>query len=217
VAEYGERRLEEGGKPHIAILSTRTFGHTTAQCTAQPHIFSTYKPERPSPFPRTADSTPLWKAVRASSAAPGYFPTLQLAGASHLDGAVVANNPAQLALLETDLLWPARPLCCLFSVGTGRVLQHSRAGMGAGLGEAVSAAWAGLADTETTHHLLRHQLPGKEYWRLSPALQPENILRIDEVDEGKLEHMMQDARRSIERNDRMLGHLAERLKEHSTL
>ena len=102
-----------------------------------------------------------------------FYLTLQLAGASHLDGAVVANNPAQIALLETDLLWPARPLCCLFSVGTGRVLQHSRAGMGAGLGEAVSAAWAGLADTETTHHLLRHQLPGKEYWRLSPALQPE--------------------------------------------
>ena len=35
VAEYGERRLEEGGKPHIAILSTRTFGHTTAQAVRQ--------------------------------------------------------------------------------------------------------------------------------------------------------------------------------------
>ena len=45
----------------------------------------------------------------------------------------------------------------------------------------------------------------------------QNILSIDEVDEGKLEHMMKDARHSIERNDRMLGLLAERLTEHSTL
>ena len=43
---------------------------------------------------------PIWQAIMASCAAPGYFSQVLISGSTHVDGAMVANNPTQLALLE---------------------------------------------------------------------------------------------------------------------
>ena len=55
-----------------------------------------------------------------SAAAPKKNLAVQVEGRTLQDGAIVANNPAALALLECRQLWPSYPLHCLVSLGSGR-------------------------------------------------------------------------------------------------
>jgi len=61
----------------------------------------------------------LWHALRASSAAPYYLADFAHGGLRWQDGAVVANNPALLALSEASARWPGVPVDVLVSLGSG--------------------------------------------------------------------------------------------------
>ena len=62
-----------------------------------------------------------WEAVRASSAAPGYYEDFKLDGYVFHDGGLLANNPTAIALHEAKQLWPAFDKnICIFSIGNGR-------------------------------------------------------------------------------------------------
>jgi len=67
----------------------------------------------------------IWEAVRATTAAPGYFDeiTIQDPGNATLrtfiDGGVGYNNPAECAIEEAKQIWPHRPVGILLSIGTG--------------------------------------------------------------------------------------------------
>ena len=57
-----------------------------------------------------------WEAVRASSAAPGFFDDFRTQGLVFQDGALIANNPSSVGLHEAKHLWPKEKLQCLVSL-----------------------------------------------------------------------------------------------------
>ena len=77
--------------------------------TRFPEIFS----ERDHPEVSVAD------VAAATSAAPTYFPAVQIEDNWYVDGAVSTNNPALIALTEAEKLYPEDEIK-VFSIGSGQ-------------------------------------------------------------------------------------------------
>jgi uncharacterized protein len=94
-------------------------------------VFNSRRRSDGAPNPECNLNLPLWQLVRASAAAPAYFPpeVVQLGERRHefIDGGITAyNNPAFIAFLTATLpqyriQWPAGPeYLSVVSVGTGQ-------------------------------------------------------------------------------------------------
>lgn len=68
---------------------------------------------------RKADTCAIYQAARATSAAPTYYLAQTIYGKKYIDGGAGHNNPAQLAKLEAEKLWPGRKIDAIVSIGTG--------------------------------------------------------------------------------------------------
>ncbi|XP_061524103.1 calcium-independent phospholipase A2-gamma isoform X1 [Phycodurus eques] len=142
----------------------------------------------------------MWQAIRASSAAPGYFQEYVLGKDLHQDGGLLINNPTALAIHECKCLWPNTPLQCVLSLGTGR---HEVAGkngttytsLKAKLTNVISSA----TDTEEVHTMLDALLPPDTYFRFNPSMSEDVPLNESRVD--KLNFLMGEGERYLERND----------------
>ena len=61
----------------------------------------------------------ILEAARATSAAPTYFPPIEIDGDLYVDGGIGYNNPTEEAIREAHRIWPNRKIGCLVSIGTG--------------------------------------------------------------------------------------------------
>lgn len=69
--------------------------------------------------PGPAHDTLLWKAARATSAAPGFFEKVQIGTVDHIDGGLGCNNPAKVAFQDVAQIHGMQPPILVLSIGTG--------------------------------------------------------------------------------------------------
>ncbi|CAE6439267.1 unnamed protein product [Rhizoctonia solani] len=67
----------------------------------------------------------IWKAARATSAAPTFFKGVSIKGENGIlmrfvDGGIAVNNPTERVLAEAQSLFPDGHLSCILSIGTGQ-------------------------------------------------------------------------------------------------
>uniref|UniRef100_A0A8C5ARJ6 PNPLA domain-containing protein n=1 Tax=Gadus morhua TaxID=8049 RepID=A0A8C5ARJ6_GADMO len=149
----------------------------------------------------------LWQALRASSAAPGYFQEFALGPDLHQDGGLLINNPTALAIHECQCLWPGTPLECVVSLGTGRFAtpgKHSatHTSLKTKLVNVISSA----TDTEEVHTMLDALLPTGTYFRFNPYMSEE--IPLDESRQEKLNLLQAEAQRYLGRNEEKMKRAA---------
>ncbi|NXE23907.1 PLPL8 phospholipase, partial [Ardeotis kori] len=157
----------------------------------------------------------LWQAIRASSAAPGYFQEYILGNDLHQDGGLLLNNPSALAVHECKCLWPDVPLQCLISLGTGRYESEGKTNvtytsLKAKLTNVISSA----TDTEEVHTMLDALLPPDTYFRFNPLMNED--IPLDESRKEKLNQLQTDGIRYLERNEEKLRKAAKILTQEKT-
>jgi len=125
------------------ICPTFVVAKKALQVGGTPTIFRSYTGEgiRPS-------KCEIWKAARATSAAPSFFKEMYIdvprPGVTYVDGGLGHNNPAELALDEAGRIWPDNKSFCLLSIGTGR--QQAFAVVNTSLPNDVTVAQRSLFD-----------------------------------------------------------------------
>ncbi|XP_008571857.1 PREDICTED: calcium-independent phospholipase A2-gamma isoform X2 [Galeopterus variegatus] len=157
----------------------------------------------------------MWQAIRASSAAPGYFAEYALGDDLHQDGGLLLNNPSALAIHECKCLWPDIPLECIVSLGTGRYESDVRnivtsTSLKTKLSNVINSA----TDTEEVHIMLDGLLPPDTYFRFNPVM-CENI-PLDESRNEKLDQLQLEGLKYIERNEQKLKKVAKILSQEKT-
>lgn len=192
----------EANRPKLVAVSVNAH-------TVQPFLFRTYaqNPVIGNVFDGTCRAE-IWQAIRASSAAPGYFQEFKFGSSILLDGGMLVNNCAGVAHAEARLLWPDEPIQCLVSVGSGKFKPRDVMNVNAtSLYEKAHGLVYSATDTETIHMILRNLIDN--YYRLNPQLS-ENIL-ISENRKLKLDQLKKEARQYMQNNEFMLDQLTKKL------
>ncbi|XP_015225166.1 PREDICTED: calcium-independent phospholipase A2-gamma-like, partial [Cyprinodon variegatus] len=159
----------------------------------------------------------MWQAVRASSAAPGYFEEFPLQSDIHQDGGIILNNPCALSIHESRLLWPNQPFKCVLSLGTGRFDRVKRGPTtSTSLLTKINNLITSATDTEGVHTLLDELLPPDVYFRFNPMLNAE--VSLDENRPETLDQLVKDTQDYLDRNQPKVAKLCSVLgKERSTV
>ncbi|XP_070686766.1 calcium-independent phospholipase A2-gamma-like [Pempheris klunzingeri] len=149
----------------------------------------------------------LWQAIRATSAAPGYFQEFTLGNDLHQDGGLLINNPTALAIHECKCLWPNTPLECVVSLGTGRYESPSKNSVTyTSLKTKLTNVISSATDTEEVHAMLDAFLPPDTYFRFNPYMSED--ISMDESRQEKLNLLQAEGIRYLERNELKLKKVA---------
>uniref|UniRef100_A0A3Q0R0C0 PNPLA domain-containing protein n=1 Tax=Amphilophus citrinellus TaxID=61819 RepID=A0A3Q0R0C0_AMPCI len=149
----------------------------------------------------------LWQAIRATSAAPGYFQEFPLGNDLHQDGGLLINNPTALAIHECQCLWPNTPLECVVSLGTGRFESPGKSSTAyTSLKTKLTNVISSATDTEEVHAMLDAFLPPDTYFRFNPYMSED--ISLDENRQEKLNALQAEGIRYLERNEEKLNKAA---------
>ncbi|XP_076007443.1 calcium-independent phospholipase A2-gamma isoform X2 [Genypterus blacodes] len=159
----------------------------------------------------------MWQAIRASSAAPGYFQEFVLGKDLHQDGGLLINNPTALAIHECKCLWPNTPLQCVLSLGTGRYeTGNKNSATYTSLKTKLTHVISSATDTEEVHTMLDALLPPDTYFRFNPSMSEDIPLNESRLE--KLNFLKSEGERYLERNEAKLRKAASVLsQEKSTI
>uniref|UniRef100_A0A674PJ70 Calcium-independent phospholipase A2-gamma-like n=1 Tax=Takifugu rubripes TaxID=31033 RepID=A0A674PJ70_TAKRU len=145
----------------------------------------------------------LWEAIRATSAAPGYFQEFTLGNDLHQDGGLLINNPTALAVHESKCLWPNTPLECVVSVGTGRVENLGKNNTtSTSLKTKLTHVISSATDTEEVHAMLDAFLPPDTYYRFNPYMSED--IAMDDSRQERLTQLQTEGLRYLGRNEEKL-------------
>lgn len=128
----------------------------------------------------------IWEAGRATSAAPLYFPPMEIQGHRFYDGGMQSNNPILETIEEAYLLHGVdAPIRALVSIGTGK--SESRE-PGRDLVRVMKSLSARTTNTEAKHDefLRRYGSLHDSYFRLQ---EPDALGKIDLAASDKLEEV----------------------------
>ncbi|KAK7149747.1 hypothetical protein R3I94_009149 [Phoxinus phoxinus] len=150
----------------------------------------------------------MWQALRASSAAPGYFQECVLGNDLHQDGGLLINNPTALAIHESKCLWPNTPVQCVVSLGTGRyeTVAKTSSSTYTSLKTKLTNVISSATDTEEVHTMLDALLPPNTYFRLNPYMSED--VPLDENRQDRLDFLLAEGRIYLERNENKLRKVA---------
>lgn len=142
----------------------------------------------------------MWQAIRATSAAPGYFEEFKHQGNIHQDGGILSNNPSGVALFECRTLWPDTPVQCVVSLGTGRYEPFigPNSSNFLSLKNKILKIVDSATGTSEVHTILYNLLPRRTYFRFNPFIREQ--LYLDEFNPEKLDQLVEDTDRYIRRN-----------------
>ncbi|KAF8822564.1 phospholipase, patatin family protein [Cardiosporidium cionae] len=144
-------------------------------------------------------------ALRATTAAPGFFSALRLDGHVFGDGAVLANNPTAVALSEAKAVYPDVPIELIVSLGTGKFskeMLETRIGWDGIIQQLINSA----TNTEGIHQMLLDFLPKSTYFRFNPQIE---MWPIDETRGDRLNMMKRFVERYFEDNPENKARLQE--------
>ncbi|XP_063783366.1 calcium-independent phospholipase A2-gamma [Pseudophryne corroboree] len=157
----------------------------------------------------------LWQAIRASSAAPGYFQEYVLGNDLHQDGGLLINNPCALALHECKSLWPDVPLQCVISLGTGRYEGAGKStATHTSLKDKLNNVISSATDTEEVHKMLDALLPPDTYFRFNPVMSED--IPLNENRKEKLLLLQLDGQHYLDRNEEKMKKATKVLKQERT-
>lgn len=195
----------EANRPKLVAVSVNAH-------SVQPFLFRTYSqnPSIGNSFDGTCKAE-IWQAIRASSAAPGYFEEFKFNSSILLDGGMLVNNATGIAYAEANQLWPNEPVQCVVSVGSGKFKPKDVLRANAtSLYEKAHGLVYSATDTETIHMILQNLIPN-DYYRFNPQLS-ENIL-ISENRKLKLDQLKLEAKQYMVRNELMLEQVGKKLTQ----
>lgn len=199
-----------GSTPKVAIVSS-----LVCEQRISPFVFRSYElPFRVHSSFKGSNVYPVWAAVRASSAAPGYFDEFLLDDKIHHDGGLLTNNATHVAIHEARRLWPSEKVHCVISLGLGRnefPIESSQSSKSLSLAQKFSRIIDSATDTELVHETLNDNLDSKVYYRFNPYL-PE-YLPLDEKRPAKMALMAESANMYIRRNQSKMKEACRRLAE----
>ncbi|XP_043093028.1 calcium-independent phospholipase A2-gamma [Puntigrus tetrazona] len=159
----------------------------------------------------------MWQAIRASSAAPGYFQEFVLGNDLHQDGGLLINNPTALAIHESKCLWPNTPVQCVVSLGTGRyeTIGKTSSSTYTSLKTKLTNVISSATDTEEVHTMLDALLPPNTYFRFNPYMSED--ISLDENRQERLDFLQAEGRRYLERNENKLKKVAAVLAQEKSI
>lgn len=135
----------------------------------------------------------IWQASRATSAAPLYFPSIEVDRRRYWDGGTHSNNPIIEVVKEANQEQPNRPFDAIVSIGTGATELLTPGG---GLTNLLRSMVSRATDTEAKHKQFLDDFRGLRdvYFRLQEF---DKLGQIDLADWQKLDEIEQLSRRYL--------------------